>query len=285
MRRYPYDAAAGVDKIGTGWEEPEGGEEIRRRGAVNGRGRVGASVRGAVVVVLLRQLLLGVVAPGPPAVLQDTAQRRLMVVVVVVVVIALLPGPFSLLVAVRLLRGRAFRWVSHAALPQQTTYAERVAPGGVVRQRSRAGLTRGWRGRALGRLLGHVAAVVARVISRTAATRIRVVHVDLLRRVHVAVAAFRHGSLFPSRELLDAWYRLPRKDLRFKQRVSSSSRHAVFTEIREKRDVAEMNEMGMSTGKINSERTFRFVGLDYDGFFFFQEFDAGERFRFIAQRV
>lgn len=225
MRRYPYDPAAGVDEIGTGREEPEGGEEVRRRGAVNGRGRVGAGVGRAVVVVLLRQLLLGIVTPGPSAIVQDAAQRRL---IVVVIVVALLPGPFSLLVAVRLFRGRALRRVSDAAVPQQATYAERVAPGRVIRQRPRAGLTRGRRSGALGRLLGHVTAVVARVISRTAAARIRVVHVDLLRRVHVAIAAFRHGVSFPSREL-DAWYRLPREDLRFKQRVSSSSRRVIYS--------------------------------------------------------
>lgn len=223
MRRYPYDPAAGVDEIGTGREEPEGGEEVRRRGAVNGRGRVGASVGRAVVVVFLRQLLLGIVTPGPSAIVQDAAQRRL---IVVVIVVALLPGPFSLLVAVRFFRGRALRRVSDAAVAQQATYAERVAPGRVIRQRPRAGLTRGWRNGALGRLLGYVTAVVARVISRTAAARIRVVHVDLLRRVHVAIAAFRHGVSFPSREL-DAWYRLPREDLRFKQRVTTLHRVVV----------------------------------------------------------
>lgn len=201
MRRYPYDPAAGVDEIGTGREEPEGSEEVRRRGAVNGRGRVGASVGRAVVVVLLRQLLLGIVTPGPSAIVQDAAQGRLTVVVIVVVIVALLPGPFSLLVAVRFFRGRALRRVSDAALAQQTTYAERMASGRVIRQRPRAGLTRGRRCGALGRLLGHVAAVVIRVISRTAAARIRVVHVDLLRRVHVAIAAFRHGVSFSSREL------------------------------------------------------------------------------------
>lgn len=228
MRRHPYDSAAGVDKIGTGRKEPKGGEEIRRR-AVNGRGRVGASIRRAVVVVLLRQLLLGVVTPGPPAIVQDATQGCL----IIVVVVTFLPGPFSLLVAVRLLRGaRAFRRVPDAAVTQQTTYAERMAPGRVVRQRSRAGLARGRRNRALGRLLGHVAAVVARIISRTAATRIRVVHVDLLRRVHVAVAAFRHGPTFSSREL-GAWYRLPREKIifRFKRRMSSSSRLTVYSEM------------------------------------------------------
>jgi len=199
MRRHPYDATAGVDETGTGGEQPEGGEEIGRRGAVNGRGRVGAGVRRAVVVVLLRQLLFDVVAPGSPAVVQKTGRSRLavvvvvvvgivvvvVVVIVVVVVVALLPGPLSFLVAVRLLRGRALR-VLHPALAQQTAYAERMAARRVVRQRPRAGLA--GRRRAGTLVLRHVAAVVARVIPRTAASRVRVVHVDLLRRVHVAVA-------------------------------------------------------------------------------------------------
>ncbi|EZA54041.1 hypothetical protein X777_05890 [Ooceraea biroi] len=39
---------------------------------------------------------------------------------------------------------------------------------------------------------------MARVIPRTAATRVRVIHVDLLRCVHVAVAVLRHGA-WPAR--------------------------------------------------------------------------------------
>lgn len=192
MRRYSYDAAAGVDE--TGREYSEGGEEVRRRGAMYGRGGVGASVGRAVVVVLLRQLLLGVLAPRLPAVVEDAARGRLVnvvVVIIVVVVVALLPRPLSLLVAIWFFGGRTLG-ILDAALAQQATYAERMATGRIVRQRSRAGLARWRRGRALGGLLGHVAAIVAYVISWAAAPGVRIVHVDLLRCVHVTVAVLRH---------------------------------------------------------------------------------------------
>jgi len=200
MRRYLYDAAAGVDE--TSWEDSEGGEKFRCRRAMNGRRGVCASVGRAVVVVLLRQLLFGVVIPRPPAIVENATRGCLVVIViivVVVIVVALFPRPLPLLVAVRFFRGRALG-ILDAALAQQATYAERMATGRVVRQRSRADLTGGRRSGTLGGLLGHVAAIVTRVISRTAASGIRIIHIDLLRRVHVAVAVLRHNP-FLSREL------------------------------------------------------------------------------------
>lgn len=152
-------------------------------------GRVGLGLGRAsgVVVVPLRQLLLHLVAPRPSSIVQRRRGRA--TVVVVVVVAPLLPRPLPLLVAVQIL-GRGTLGVAGPILAQQSAYAERVAPGRLgVLQRSRVGLTRG---RGIGALGVVQAAILVGVIAGAATSRVGVVHVDLFRRVHVAVAVNRH---------------------------------------------------------------------------------------------
>lgn len=184
MGRHPYHAAARVYQSGPGWEESERRQQIGGRRAVERRGRVGLGLGRAsgVVVVLLRQFLLDLVAPRPPAVVQRGGRAA--------VVVPLLPRPLPLLVlGVRVLGPGGALGVRGPILAQQPAYAERVAAGRLVVQRSRAGLTRG---RGIGALGVAQAAVVAGVIAGAAAGRVRVVHVYLFRRVRVAVAVNRH---------------------------------------------------------------------------------------------
>lgn len=89
-----------------------------------------------------------------------------------------------------------------------------------------------------------VTAVVARVISRTATLGVGVVHVDLLRRVYVAVAVLRHNVLsdvhlhfFLARTRC---LELTRVTMRFRQRVS-------LLVIREATLRVECSELGGGT--------------------------------------
>lgn len=192
MRRNSYYTSASINQAGPGREKSERRQQVSSRRAVDRRQGAGLCLGRApgVVVVLLRQLLLHLVTPRPSAIVQG--HRR------AAVIVSLLPGPLPLLVAVQILRRGTLR-VLRAILAQQATYTERVAPRRLVLQRSGAGLIRRRRVGGLGVLLRQ-ATVVVRVVTRAAAPGVRVVHVDLLRRVHVAVAVNRHdpfGLLSP----------------------------------------------------------------------------------------